>query len=53
MLERWEMQSTTLFPSLSGPFWSGVVAPDRVLSMGPITLNWVITLNYEINCFYI
>ena len=28
MLELWGM------PSLSGPLWSGVVAPDRVLSKG-------------------
>ena len=34
MLELWGMQSTSLLPSLPGPFWSGVVAPDRVLSMG-------------------
>ena len=34
MLELWEMRSTTSLPSLPGPLWSEVVAPDRVLSMG-------------------
>ena len=33
------MQSTTSLPSLPGPLWLGVVAPDRVLSMGQIVLN--------------
>ena len=32
MLELWEMRSTPLLPSLPGPPWSGVVAPDK----GPI-----------------
>ena len=39
MLELWGMQSTPSFPSLPGPLWPGVVAPDRVLSMGQIELN--------------
>ena len=46
MLELWVMQSTPSLPSLPGPLWSGVVAPDRVLSMGQIEvwhLNWVQT----------
>ena len=34
MLELWGMWSTPLLPSLPGPLWSGVVAPDRALSMG-------------------
>ena len=38
MLELWEMQSTPSLPSLPGPFWPRVVAPDRVLSMGQIEL---------------
>ena len=33
MLELWRMLSTLLLPSLPGPLWLGVVAPDRVLSM--------------------
>ena len=34
MLGLWGMQSTPSLPLLPGPFWSGMVAPDRVLSMG-------------------
>ena len=34
MLELWEMQSAPSLPSLPGPLWPGVVAPDRVLCMG-------------------
>ena len=33
MLEFWGMQITPLLPSLPGPFWPGVITPDRVLSM--------------------
>ena len=33
MLKLWGMQSTAPLPSLPSPFWPGVVAPDRVLSM--------------------
>ena len=36
MLEHWGMRSVPSLPSLPGPLWSGVVAPDRVLSMGKI-----------------
>ena len=32
------MQSTPSLPSLPGPLWPGVVAPDRVQSMGRIEL---------------
>ena len=28
------MRSTCSLPLLPGPFWPGVVAPERVLSMG-------------------
>ena len=42
MLKLWEMQSTPLLPLLPGPLWPGVVAPDRVLSMGQIELNCVL-----------
>ena len=45
MLELWGMQSTSLLPSLPGPLWPGVVAPDRVLSMGQIELNCDTKLN--------
>ena len=36
MLELWGMRSTPSLPSLPGPLWPGVVAPDRVLSMSQI-----------------
>ena len=34
MLELWGMRSTPLLPSLPGPLWPGMVAPDSALSMG-------------------
>ena len=34
MLELWRVWSTSLLSSLSGPLWTGLVALDRVLSMG-------------------
>ena len=45
MLELWGTQSTPSLPSLPGPFWLGVVAPDKVLSMVQIDVNCVIVLN--------
>ena len=45
MLELWGMQSTPSLPSLPGPLWPGVVALDRVLSMGQIDLKFVLMLN--------
>ena len=30
MLELWGMRSTPLLPSLPGPLWPGVVAPDTI-----------------------
>ena len=38
MLELWGMWSTIPLPLLPGPFWPGLVAPDKVLSMGQIEL---------------
>ena len=32
--ELWRIRSTPSLPLLPGPLWSGVVAPDRALSMG-------------------
>ena len=46
MLELWEMRSASLLSSLQGPLRPGVVAPDRVLSMGQIQLNCALTLNW-------
>ena len=34
MLGLWGMQSTPSLPLLPGSLWPGMVAPDRVLSMG-------------------
>ena len=51
MLEIWGMRSTPSLPLLQGPLWSGVVAPDKILSIGQIeefdiqtvlTLNWIV-----------
>ncbi len=44
MLERWGMQDTSSLPPLPGPLSPGVVAPDRVISMGLIELNSVLML---------
>ena len=51
ILELWRMWSTPLLPLLPGALWSGVVAPERVLSVGQIEvfdiwtvlmLNWIV-----------
>ena len=34
MLELWGICSTLSLPILPGPFWPGMVAPDRARSMG-------------------
>ena len=43
-MEHWGMRSTSSLPFLAGPLWPGVVASDKVLSMGEIELsdhlNW-------------
>ena len=36
MVELWWMRSTSSLPLLPGPLWSGMVPPDRALSMGRI-----------------
>ena len=41
VLEIWGIQSTPSLPLLPGPFWPGVVVPDRVLSMGQNTINYM------------
>ena len=46
ILELWGMQRTPSLPLLLGPLCSGVVAPDRVLSMDQIELNCVLMLNW-------
>ena len=42
------MWSTLSLPSLPGPLCPGVVAPNRVLSMGQIELNCVLILNWVV-----
>ena len=39
------MRSKSFFPLLPGSLGSGVVAPDRVLSMGQAELKCVLMLN--------
>ena len=46
MLKLCGMQSTPSLPSFPGSLWLGVVAPDRVISMGQIELNGVLMLNW-------
>ena len=63
MLELYGMQRTPSLPSLPGSLWPGVIAPDRVLSMGQIELNCVgwdeIVLTFKLrtyaklNCLFI
>ena len=48
MLELWGIGSTPLVPSLPDQLWPGVVAPNRVLSMGQIELNCTLTLNWVV-----
>ena len=38
MLQFWGMQRTPLLVLLPGPLWPGVIAPERVLSMGEVEL---------------
>ena len=47
MLELLGMQSTPSLSSLPGQLWPGVVASDRILSMGQIELNYNYT---KLNC---
>ena len=47
MLELWGIQSVPSLPFLPGPPWPGIIAPDRVLSMGQIELNCTYA---ELNC---
>ena len=55
MLELWGMQSTPSLPSFPGPLWPGVVAPDRVLSMGQIELTpgFKSLMFLHLNCVFI
>ena len=46
MLELWVMQHSPWLPSLPGPLWPGVIALDRILSMGQIEVNCILMLNW-------
>ena len=46
VLELWGIRSTTSLPSLPGPPWPGVVAPDRALSYGWNKTNGILMLNW-------
>ena len=47
MLELGGMRSTPSLPSIPGPIWPRVVAPDKGFSMGQIKkLNSVLMLNW-------
>ena len=45
ILELWGMRSSPSSPSLPGPLWPTMVAPDTALFMGQIELNFVFMLN--------
>ena len=45
MLQPWSMRSIPLLPLLPCPIWIGVVAPDRVLSIGQIELSIYLGIN--------
>ena len=52
MLELRGMRSAPSLPSLPGPRWPGVIAPDRALYMGQIELNCVLMLElFKIELF--
>ena len=52
MLELWGMQSTPSLPSLPGPLWPGVVAPDKGpiygsnRTNGILMQNWIVWVNW-------
>ena len=45
MLKLWGMRNDPSLPSLPSPFWTRVVVPDRVPSLGQIELNCVLMIN--------
>ena len=45
MLKYGGLRNTLSLPSFPGPHWPGMVALDRILSMGQIKLNCVLMLN--------
>ncbi len=55
MLEFWGMQSTPLLPSLPGPLWPGVVAPDKgpIYGLNRTKLSLAFTVFMHLNCVFI
>ena len=51
MLELWGMQNTPSLLLLPGSHWSGVVAPNRVQSVGQIEFFDIWTELFEIKVF--
>ena len=45
MQELWGKRGNPSLPSFPGPLWPGVLALDKVLSIGQIELNCVLMLN--------
>ena len=54
MLELWGMQSTPLLPSLPGPLWSGLVAPDKgpIYGLNRTKLYLCLTELFEMELFF-
>ena len=55
MLHLWGMQSISSLLSLPSPLWSGMIAPDRVVSIGQIEQFDILTeckqmTNAKLNC---
>ena len=54
MLELWGMWSTPLLPSLPGPLWPEVVAPDKGPIYGLNRTKWwlAFTVFMHLNCVF-
>ena len=50
VLELWGMWHTPLLPLLPGWLWTGVLAPDRVLSIGQMELECKQMTYAKLNC---
>ena len=53
ILELWRMRSNPSLPSLTDPFWPGVVAPDRFLPVGQIELFDIKTVSDGIHWLHL
>ena len=55
MLKLWGMQSTPSLPSLPGPLWPGVVAPDKgpIYELNRTKLRFLeFTVFWDLNCIF-